>query len=450
MAHVEKFARGTTGVMCGHYGRTEGDGVRRSNENIDPARTHLNYNLAPAHDGGQIAFMQKRLSEVKLQNRADVKVMCDWVVTLPVTDEFKQLKPERQEELTQGFFRASYDFLEKRYGRENVVSAYVHMDEKTPHMHFAFIPVTEDRKKGGFKVSAKEVLTRSDLQSFHADLQRFLGERGIPLAVLNGATKDGNKTVAELKKATALEETAARRIESAKREIDRANESVQSAKERAVKEKERVQAETAAEVAAARKEAEAARQAAQSVHAEAYQAKRDVSAAQGELTALENQKKQVEHDIAALRGERDKLLTAAEVEALNGKRTLTGGLKGVSYEDYEALKRTAAEVDRMRIRVSDAEYSEAATRSREQSVLDGYKQQYQEKAAALEAHYRELSEPHKQRTLAEMQKQVEIDKKLSRLEQLERFLDAHFPRWRDLFQTFQRQQGRGRDTGRDR
>ena len=44
MAHVEKFARGTTGVMCGHYGRTEGDGVRRSNENIDPARTHLNYN----------------------------------------------------------------------------------------------------------------------------------------------------------------------------------------------------------------------------------------------------------------------------------------------------------------------------------------------------------------------------------------------------------------------
>lgn len=158
MAHVEKFARGTTGVMCGHYGRTEGDGVRRSNENIDPARTHLNYNLAPAHDGGQIAFMQKRLSEVKLQNRADVKVMCDWVVTLPVTDEFKQLKPERQEELTQGFFRASYDFLEKRYGRENVVSAYVHMDEKTPHMHFAFIPVTEDRKRAVSRYPPKRCL----------------------------------------------------------------------------------------------------------------------------------------------------------------------------------------------------------------------------------------------------------------------------------------------------
>jgi hypothetical protein len=446
MAHVEKFARGTTGVMCGHYGRTEGDGVRRSNENIDPARTHLNYNLAPAHDGGQIAFIQKRLSEVKLQNRADVKVMCDWVITLPVTDEFKQQKPERQEELTQGFFRASYDFLEKRYGRENVVSAYVHMDEKTPHMHFAFIPVTEDRKKGGFKVSAKEVLTRSDLQSFHTDLQRFLGQRGVPLAVLNGATKDGNKTVAELKKATALEATAAKRIESAKREIDNANASVQTAKERAAKEKERVRAE----VAAAREEAEAARLAADSVHAEARKAKMDVSAAHGELSALENQKKQVEHDIAALQSERDKLLTAAEVEALNGKRTLTGGLKGVSYEDYEALKRTAADVDRMRVRVSDAEERAAAVESREKAVLDSYNRQLQEKSAELNAQYQKLIEPHKQRTLAEMQKQVEIDKKLSRLEQLERFLDAHFPRWRDLFQTFQRQQGKSRDTGRDR
>ena len=57
MAHVAKFAAGAVGNMCGHYGRTEGDGVRRSNESIDPARTHLNYNLAPEHDGGQVAFI---------------------------------------------------------------------------------------------------------------------------------------------------------------------------------------------------------------------------------------------------------------------------------------------------------------------------------------------------------------------------------------------------------
>lgn len=420
MAHAAKFAANAVGRMCGHYGRTEGDGVRRSNENIDPARTHLNYNLAPEHDGGQIAFMQKRLSEVKLQKRADVNVLCDWVVTLPVDEKFKRFNPEIQRIETIKFFRASYDFLEQRYGRENVVSAYVHMDEKTPHLHFAFIPVTEDKKKGGFKVSAKEVLSRSDLRTFHTDLQKALRERGVILDVLNGATKDGNKTVAELKKESiraevqTVERQGMERVRAVRAEVERVEQ----------------------EAAAARLEAEEAR-----VHADKVQ---------GDIKSLEGQKEGLQGEIAALQGEREKLLTTAEVEALKGTRTLTGGLKGVTYKEYEALQRTAAEVDSMRVRLSGAEERAAAVESREKAVLDSYNRQLQEKSAELNAQYQKLIEPHKQRTLAEMQKQVEIDKKLSRLEQLERFLDAHFPRWRDLFQTFQKQQSRGRDTGRDR
>lgn len=420
MAHAAKFAANAVGRMCGHYGRTEGDGVRRSNENIDPARTHLNYNLAPEHDGGQIAFMQKRLSEVKLQKRADVNVLCDWVVTLPVDEKFKRFNPEIQRIETIKFFRASYDFLERRYGRENVVSAYVHMDEKTPHLHFAFIPVTEDKKKGGFKVSAKEVLSRSDLRTFHTDLQKALRERGVILDVLNGATKDGNKTVAELKKESiraevqTVERQGMERVRAVRAEVERVEQ----------------------EAAAARLEAEEAR-----VHADKVQ---------GDIKSLEGQKEGLQGEIAALQGEREKLLTTAEVEALKGTRTLTGGLKGVTYKEYEALQRTAAEVDSMRVRLSGAEERAAAVESREKAVLDSYNRQLQEKSAELNAQYQKLIEPHKQRTLAEMQKQVEIDKKLSRLEQLERFLDAHFPRWRDLFQTFQRQQGKSRDTGRDR
>lgn len=421
MAHAAKFAANAVGRMCGHYGRTEGDGVRRSNENIDPTRTHLNYNLAPEHDGGQIAFMQKRLSEVKLQKRADVNVLCDWVVTLPVDEKFKRFNPEIQRIETIKFFRATYDFLERRYGRENVVSAYVHMDEKTPHLHFAFIPVTEDKKKGGFKVSAKEVLSRSDLRTFHTDLQKALRERGVILDVLNGATKDGNKTVAELKK------------ESIRAEV-------QTVERQGMERVRAVRAEVAKveqEAAAARLEAEEAR-----VHADKVQ---------GDIKSLEGQKEGLQGEIAALQGEREKLLTTAEVEALKGTRTLTGGLKGVTYKEYEALQRTAAEVDSMRVRLSGAEERAAAVESREKAVLDSYNRQLQEKSAELNAQYQKLIEPHKQRTLSEMQKQVEIDKKLSRLEQLERFLDAHFPRWRELFQKFQTaERARGQDKGRDR
>ena len=44
------------------------------------------------------------------------------------------------------FFELSYKFLSERYGEQNVISAYVHMDETTPHMHFLFIPIVDDKK----------------------------------------------------------------------------------------------------------------------------------------------------------------------------------------------------------------------------------------------------------------------------------------------------------------
>lgn len=145
-----------------------------SNENLDRERTHLNYNLATHQTMDQGEFVRKRCAEVHCQNRKDVNVMATWVVTVP-----KDL-PEQEHK---AFFQASYDFLQQRYGRENVVSAYVHMDEVTPHMHFAFVPVKhgfkEDKKNPDIsteyrKVSAKEVLNRRELQAFHPALQRYV------------------------------------------------------------------------------------------------------------------------------------------------------------------------------------------------------------------------------------------------------------------------------------
>ena len=200
MAHVEKYARGAVGNMFDHYARGRGN-VERSNQNINPARTHLNYNLAPEHQGGQVGFLRQRLSQVKVQNRADVNVFCDWIVTIP--KDFLQEYPQLEEK----FFKSVYHFLEKRYGEENVISAYVHKDEVTPHIHFAFVPVVPDKKRGGFKVSAKERLTRSDLQSFHQDLNLYLiGNMGHVIPILNQATKDGNRSIMELKRQTASKE----------------------------------------------------------------------------------------------------------------------------------------------------------------------------------------------------------------------------------------------------
>lgn len=194
MAHLAKYSRGAVGQLALHYERgRDTDGVLSSygNQEIDLSKSHLNYNLAEHQNSTAFDFIRQRTSEVYCLNRSNVNVMCDWVVTAP-----KEVTPEEQEK----FFKESYDFLENRYGKENVISSYVHMDETTPHMHYSFIPITYDEDKERYKVSAKEVTTKSDLKSFHTDLDRRMTKAfGRDIGVLNGATKEGNKTIDELK-----------------------------------------------------------------------------------------------------------------------------------------------------------------------------------------------------------------------------------------------------------
>jgi len=206
MAHVMKLNKAASGHMFKHYERAkdeQGEYIKFGNQNIDTARTHENYNLGPVHPEGQGGFVRRRCGEVKCLNRKDVNVMCSWVVTAPAgiagTDN------ER------AFFEETCRFLSDRYGAENVVSAHVHKDEITPHLHFAFVPVVEDKKKGHLKVSAKEAVNRADLKTFHTDLDHHLlqtlGDR-YPGGVLNEATKEGNRSIEELKRGTAVQQLA--------------------------------------------------------------------------------------------------------------------------------------------------------------------------------------------------------------------------------------------------
>ncbi len=198
MANYAKYTKGAMGHMLKHYERAKdvnGEYLKFGNQDIDPERTLQNYNLAPEHN--QLGFIHERLDEVYCMKRKDVNVMCSWVVTAP-----KDLEPERERD----FFKEAYSFLEEKYGKENVVSSYVHMDEKSPHMHFCFMPVVPDQKRGGYKVSAKECVTRTDLAQFHDQLQDRMNEKGLRCSIINEATAEGNMAVKELKQGTAREE----------------------------------------------------------------------------------------------------------------------------------------------------------------------------------------------------------------------------------------------------
>ena len=218
MAHCKKFGKAACGHMVKHYERAkdqDGEYIKFGNQDIDINKSHLNYNLAPNHAEGQGGFIKKRCSEVKMQNRADVNVMCSWVVTVP-----KEIRPEE----TEKFFKETYKFLSERYGKENVVSAHVHMDETTPHIHFAFVPIVKDKKKNILKVSAKEAIDKRELQMFHKDLSGHMDEAfGRDIGILNEATKEGNKSIEELKR-----ETAQKELEKINQQVEENNKRLQT------------------------------------------------------------------------------------------------------------------------------------------------------------------------------------------------------------------------------
>lgn len=195
LAHVMKFNKTSCGHMTSHFDRSA---KNIGNENIDESKTKLNYNLADHQSMQQIDFINKRCSEVKCQNRKDVNVMCSWVVTAPKDLSENELEP---------FFKATYEFLEKKYKKENVISAYVHMDEVTPHLHFAFVPVVKSLKKDKEieKVSAKELINKQELKLFHSALEKHIElSLGHEVNLLNQATKEGNKSIELLKRESAI------------------------------------------------------------------------------------------------------------------------------------------------------------------------------------------------------------------------------------------------------
>lgn len=220
--HVTKFTQGACGHMINHYEREEGDGVIRSNEEIVPDLTHLNYNLA-AEDQPKAGYqyLSERLEEVHHINRKDIIVMADWVITAP--EEIKS-DPEKCRQ----FFKCSYIFMKQKYSKESIISAWVHMDESTPHLHFAFMPIVKDEKHGGMKLGAKQLINRVELKEIHNQLQKKI-DKELPFEckVLNGATKLGNRSVDELKEVNKQADTIVAQAEAS------ASQTIIEAKEQA-------------------------------------------------------------------------------------------------------------------------------------------------------------------------------------------------------------------------
>lgn len=109
------------------------------NPQIDIKRTKNNYHMNSNAFGGYTEFINKRLKELGLKPRKDAVVMNSFVVGSDKA--FFDSLPKMQQ---YSFFSDCAKFFEERYRQENVISAVVHLDETTPHMHLNLIPITPD------------------------------------------------------------------------------------------------------------------------------------------------------------------------------------------------------------------------------------------------------------------------------------------------------------------
>ena len=199
----EKLTRAEVNGKCTHNDRKA---KCHTNKDIDPTKTHLNYYIKKNNYTYTKEFDKLR----KEQNlaghlRENSIIMCQMIFTSD--QEFFDRIGEAE---TKRYFEESYKFIcnYKNLGEKNIISAVVHLDEGTPHLHLMFVPVVHTKDKDGNdieKICARDFWKGRDsyrkLQDAyfeHVKSKGFDLERGLYVEETNRK----NLSVKEFKKVT--------------------------------------------------------------------------------------------------------------------------------------------------------------------------------------------------------------------------------------------------------
>ena len=118
-----------------------------SNPDIDTARSHLNFHLVTPERKYR-AESEKQIAKAGCRTRSDSVRVVEALVT--ASPEFFNGKKRSE---VRAYFTEALEFIKQNQNPDTIISAVVHMDEKTPHMHLCFVPLTEDKR-----LSAKEIV----------------------------------------------------------------------------------------------------------------------------------------------------------------------------------------------------------------------------------------------------------------------------------------------------
>lgn len=138
MANLAGFDTNGFEAMINHYTRHQDDPEQTKwkykNQSINPDLTFLNYAIQPQRAPKD--FVRAAIDSVDVPVRTGKKatnVLSNWIITLPKNDRLEGREKE--------FFEQTFEFMKTKVPEDLIVGGYIHMDETSPHMHFAFVPL---------------------------------------------------------------------------------------------------------------------------------------------------------------------------------------------------------------------------------------------------------------------------------------------------------------------
>ena len=227
-----KKAKGTSDT-------TQSDHIERKiiPKNADPTRTHLNRVLVEYPDGvhGRGEAIAHRLNTAGIRRKITHDQVRVVRVVLSGTHE-DMMNIQEKGELDE-WCSDSIQWLQATFGKDNVVAAHLHMDEKTPHIHAAVVPiVTGERRKAkkeqadgkrkyrkktnSVRLCADDLFNRQTLVAYHDNYARVMAKYGLQRGVRGSEARHTTtmQYYRNLKKKNEVLETETRLLQEKKAE----------------------------------------------------------------------------------------------------------------------------------------------------------------------------------------------------------------------------------------
>ena len=182
-----------------------------SNDNIDKEKSYLNYSIKLPQYSYEKEFDRiKEKYNLKGQIKKVSNIACEYIITSD-HDFFERIG----EEETKRFFETAYKFVAeyKHLGEQYIISAKVHRDEQTPHMHLIFLPVVHATDKKGNsidKLACSEFWKAKDsYRQLQDAFYKYMVENGFDLqrGLPKEETNRQHYSVEEYKKITNFKQT---------------------------------------------------------------------------------------------------------------------------------------------------------------------------------------------------------------------------------------------------